>query len=249
MPYLQGEKLMNDHALFKRVAAISAFVSVPLALSSWILVALAVEFNFDLIAELADVITLGPQAAGFAHLAWMVADTFGHNLLLAPVALYLWLWLKPRRPNFATLFTLSGFAYILVGLISVSLLGGLVPPMMRAYAVASEPQQEVLFIVFQSVFNMLFYGTGPLAFLLAGIWWLGIGTVLRKEQPMLGIFTMMVGILALTVWLELAFRLEALAIFEVPQSFASYVWTIWLGIIIWRRREESDYALQPATAV
>lgn len=240
---------MNDQALFKRIAAISAFVSVPLALASWVLVALAIGNNSDAIAELTDVITLGPRAAGFAHLAWMVADTFGHNLLLAPVALYLWLWLKPRSPNFATLFTLSGFAYLLVGLIGVSLLGGLVPPMMRDYAVASESQREVLFIVFQSVFNMLFYGTGPLAFLLAGIWWLGIGTVLRKEQRMLGNFTMIVGILALTVWLELAFRLEALAIFEVPQSFSSYIWLIWLGIVIWRRDEQGDYVLEPATAV
>lgn len=229
---------MNNQDTFKRFAAITAIVSVPVALSSWVLVALAAGSDPDALSNLTDVITLGPRAAGYAHLAWMVADTFGHNLLLAPLVLYLWLWLNPRNSNYVTLFTISGFAYILVGLIAVSLLGGLVPPMMRAYAVASEPQQEVLVVVFESVFNMLFYGTGPLAFLLAGIWWLGIGTVLRKEQLILGIFSMIVGVLSLTVWLELAFRLEALAIFEVPQSFSSYIWLIWLGIVIWRRDEK-----------
>ncbi len=176
----------------------------------------------------------------------MVADTFGHNLLLAPVVLYLWLWLTPRSPHFVTLFTLSGFSYLLAGLIAVSLLGGLAPPMMRDYAAASEPQREWLVIVFRSVFNMLFYGMGPLAFLLAGIWWLGIGTVLRNEQGTLGILTMIVGILALIVWLELAFQLEALAILEMLQSFSSYVWLIWLGIVIWRRDEQTEPALEAA---
>lgn len=239
---------MNIQDTFKRIAVISAIVSVPLALSSWVLVALAAGSDPDALSSLTDVITLGPRAAGYIHLAWVVADTFGHSLLLAPVALYLWFWLKPRSSSLVTLFTLSGFAYILVGLIGVSLLGGLVPPMMRAYAVASEPQQEVLVIVFESVFNMLFYGTGPLAFLLAGIWWLGIGTVLRKEQPVLGIFTIILGVLALTVWLELAFRLETLAIFEVLQSFSSYIWLIWLGIVIWQRDEQHGHMMEVATA-
>lgn len=239
---------MNNQDNFKRIAAISAFISVPLALSSWLLVALAAGSDPDALSNLTDVITLGPRAAGYAHLAWMVADTFGHNLLLAPVVLYLWLWLKPHNSNFVTLFTISGFAYILVGLIAVSLLGGLVPPMMRDYATASEPQQEVLVGVFQSVFNMLFYGTGPLAFLLAGIWWLGIGTVLKKEQPFLGIFTMIVGVLSLTVWLEMNFRIEALTIFEVLQSFSSYIWLIWLGLVIWRRDEQPQHVMEAATA-
>ncbi|MCI0560611.1 MAG: hypothetical protein MN733_19155 [Nitrososphaera sp.] len=239
---------MNNQTTFKRIVAVSAFVSVPLALSSWVLVALAAGSDPDALANLTDVITLGPRAAGYAHLAWMVADTFGHNLLLAPIILYLWIWLKPHSSNFVTLFTLSGFAYILVGLIGVSLLGGLVPPMMRDYAVASESQREEFVIVFRSVFNMLFYGTGPLAFLLAGIWWLGIGNVLRKEHFFPGAFTMIVGALSLIVWLEMNFRIEALTIFEVLQSFSSYIWLIWLGIVIWRNNERHLHVMEVATA-
>ncbi len=239
---------MNDSNSFRRLAALSAIVSVPLSLASWLLVALAVEFDAEALAELSDIITLGPRAAGYAHLAWMVADTFGHNLLLGPVIVYLWVWLRPRSPSFVTLFSLSGCGYILVALIGVSLLGGLAPPMMREYAVASQPEQEALAITFRSVFNMLFYGTGPLALLLAGIWWLGIGAILKREQTMLGVFTMIVGALALTVWLRLTFQLEALAILEAPQSFASYIWLIWLGVVIWRRDEQSEIALEPAAA-
>lgn len=239
---------MENQSSFKRVAAISAFISVPLALSSWVLVALAAGSDPDALANLTNVITLGPRAAGYIHLAWTVADTFGHSLLITPVVLYLWFWLKPRSPNFVTLFILSGFAYILVGLIGVSLLGGLVPSMMRDYAIASNTQKDVLYTIFQSVFNMLFYGTGPLAFLLAGIWWLGIGTVLRKERLILGVFTMVVGVLALIVWLEMNFRIEALTIFEVLQSFSSYIWLIWLGIVIWRQDEQHQHVIEAAMA-
>lgn len=239
---------MENQSSFKRVAAISAFISVPLALSSWVLVALAAGSDPDALANLTNVITLGPRAAGYIHLAWTVADTFGHSLLITPVVLYLWFWLKPRSPNFVTLFILSGFAYILVGLIGVSLLGGLVPSMMRDYAIASNTQKDVLYTIFQSVFNMLFYGTGPLAFLLAGIWWLGIGTVLRKERLILGVFTMVVGVLALIVWLEMNFRIEALTIFEVLQSFSSYIWLIWLGIVIWRQDEQHQHVIETAMA-
>jgi hypothetical protein len=178
----------------------------------------------------------------------MLADTFGHSLLLTPVTLYLWYWLKPRNPNLVTLFTLSGLAFVLTGAIGVSLLGGLVPPMMRAYTVASAPQRELLLVVFESAFNMLFYGSGALSFLLAGLWWLGIGNVLRQERRILGIATMIVGVLALTIWLELAFQMEALAILEVPQSFSSYLWAIWVGIVIWRRDVQRDFELEPAIA-
>ena len=54
---------MENQSSFKRVAAISAFISVPLALSSWVLVALAAGSDPDALANLTNVITLGPRAA------------------------------------------------------------------------------------------------------------------------------------------------------------------------------------------
>lgn len=237
---------MNNQDTFRRIAAITAIVSVPIALSSWVLVALAVGSNSEAVSNLTDVVTLGPRAAGFLRLAWMFADTFGHSFLLAPSALYLWHWLKPQRPNLTTLFTIAGLAFILTGAISVSLLGGFVPPVMNAYAVASESQRELITVVFESIFNMLFYGMGAVSFLLGGLWWLGIGNILRREQRILGIATMILGVLTLSIWLELALRLEALAVLEVPQSFASYIWIVWLGIIIWRRDEQELPSMEPA---
>ncbi|MCI0608323.1 MAG: hypothetical protein L0Z71_04590 [Anaerolineae bacterium] len=103
---------MNDQTLFKRIAAISAIVSAPVALGSWVLAALAIGADVDSSFNLSQMLTLGSPAAGYLHLAWTIADSFGYLVLLAPAALYTasghkLRFFTPQKPQFVTVFSIS----------------------------------------------------------------------------------------------------------------------------------------------
>ncbi len=95
---------------------------------------------------------------------------------------------------------------------------------------------------------MLYNGGGPLVYLFAGIWWLGTGAVLGNERGILGIVTMVLGIFGLGVWVEQTFRIEPLVFIEDVIFYLTYVWAVWLGIVIWRLADKRELAMEPATA-
>jgi len=230
---------MNDETSFKRIAAIMTILAAPVGLGSFVLVGIAVNFNLDAVSNFMDVINLGASAAGPLHLAWIITDFFG-TLLLAPAAFYLWKWLKPRSPNLVTLSALFGFAYFLTAAIILSLIGAAVPTLMRAYETASGTERDMVFVLLTALFNMLYNGGGPLVYFLAGIWWLGTGAVLRQERPILGILTMIMGIIGLGVWVEQTFGIASLVFIEDLIFYLTYIWAVWLGITIWRHGELRD---------
>jgi hypothetical protein len=238
---------MNDQTIFKRIAAISAILSGPLAIGSLAMVTLAVDFDFGLMDDQARLITLGNRAANLMGRGEFLG-VFGYYLLFIPVTLYLRHWLMPRNPNLINLFTICGLGFIFIGVPGAILRANVLPEMMRAYTQASGAQQEMLAIIFKVTTDVIFAGLSVLEIIFIGVWWLGIGLILRNEQQLLGIFTIMLGIAALGNVVGKISHIEPLIMLEGIVFLFSPLWALWLGIVIWRRDEKHEQMMEVATA-
>jgi len=229
---------MNDQTLFKRIAAISAILSTPVALANTIVLLMAVDFNTEFMSNPANLITIGAPASEtfrWGEILGLGAPT----LLLVPAALYLWYWLKPRAPKLVTLYTFFGLASLLLSAIGSLMRATFYPPLMNAYSLASETQRDVLMVIFQGITDFNFEGLWALELIFGGIWWLGIGPLLRSERRILGIVTMILGIAYLVAGAGWLLRVGPLARLENVFFFVPF-WTIWLGIVIWRNPEKDE---------
>lgn len=222
---------MNSETTFKRIAGISAIVAAPVTVISLVLAFLAVEFNADFKPE--DVITLGDQGATNFRTAWMISDALGYALLLTPAVIYLWYWLRSNNRPWVTLITVFGLAYVFTEVIFLAIIGGAVPPMMLAYTDAAGSERDMLKLVFDTLIDMVFYGIGAFTYLYLGLWFAGIGSVLRKAHRALGIIMVILGILWLVqgIMLMLGIKDDTLGVVEL---LFWPVWTLWLGILILR---------------
>lgn len=233
---------MNNHSLFKRIAAISAILAAPATLAATVVLLTAVDFNTEFMSNPAGVITIGAPASVIFR--WgSILELGAPTLLLVPAALYLWYWLKPRAPELVTLYTVFGLSGLLLAAIGALLRATLYPPLMSAYPQASEAQQEILMVIFRGITDFNFEGLGALEYIFWGIWWLGIGLVLRSERRSLGIVTLILGIAFLGAGAGWLLRVGPLATLE-NVFFLVPFWVVWLGIVIYRR-DEYQPALNP----
>jgi hypothetical protein len=224
---------MNDNTSFRRIAAITAIISAPLALANLYLLIAAGNFNFELMSDPAGFIGVGVERAELVRWSWIL-DVFGRYFLVAPAALYLWYWLKPKNPNLVRMYTVFGLAHILIGVMAGTFLASVWPPMIRAYAQAAEAQREMLRVVFEATVNLNHAGWfNMLEVLPGGFWLLGIGLILRSERPVLGIATIVLGIASLVIGVETILQIELLTMPALfLYLFFGPVWALWLGIVI-----------------
>jgi hypothetical protein len=229
---------MNDHQSFQRFAAVTAIVSFPLALASDVLVGLPTNFSPDIATNPALMLSVGTDGANL--LRWsLILDALGYYLPLLPVALFLQRWLRPRNPDWVRFYTICGLAYILIGASGASTLAAMQPPLINAYGQASVEQRYVLETVFVTMWNMVFGGIWTLGGALVGIWFLGIGLLVRDERRIFSIVTMILGaspflgLLGGSLGIEAFFLLGA-AIFGLLVP----IWALWIGIDLLRKPVE-----------
>jgi hypothetical protein len=229
---------MNNDASFQRLAAITSILATLLALGSIGFQAVILGVTTDPFTNPTAILGIGANGANLFR--WgLILDIFGYYLLLAPLALLLWGRLKPKDMNLITLYTLCGLAYMLIGAIGATTLAAISPALIEGYGQASGQQRQVYEVVFSGFINAVYLGLwNQLESSLGGIWWLGIGFFLRREQPALGFFTSVLGIFALLDALGRILNIQIIYTVGLAGILLLIpIWSLWFGIDLLRSRK------------
>ena len=90
---------------------------------------------------------------------------------------------------------------------------------------------------FNTIWNMVYGGMwNILGGLLAGIWFLGVGLLLRSERRLFSFVTIILGISALLDSLGMILGIEVLALLGLSiYIILAPIWALWLGIDLLRK--------------
>jgi uncharacterized protein DUF4386 len=228
--------MMNNNRSFQSFAAITAIVSFFFAVASDVFQGIPVNFNSDFPINPNIFLTVGTNGASL--LRWgLLLDMLGYYLPLLPLALFLQHWLKTKNPIWACFYTTCGLGYILIGATGAVALAVGQPPLINAYAQASAEQRAVLETIFGAIWSIVYRGLwNILGELLIGIWFLGVGLVLRSERRALGIVGIVVGLAALLDSLGMILGIEGLAFLGLSvYIILAPIWALWIGIDLLRK--------------
>lgn len=220
-----------------RTAAIAALiVQVVLGMISNALFLAAFEFRMDWFMDPAQLIAAGPASP--ALLRWAaLTDLFSYYLPSAVVALVLWHVLRPRSPALADIATLGALGFVLAGSIGAVSLATAGPMLLQAYQApgADQPTIATAFAVLAEVVERGVWQLLDTA--LIGAWLVGVGLLVRVEQPGFGRLSLALGGFA---WLTTFYNVLGLDITRDAALAVVFVlwatWSIWLILLLWRRR-------------
>jgi hypothetical protein len=226
---------VNDFSRFQKLAAWSGiFLTVATVLN---VVTLFASVNNDTNALFSDptpLLLIGATGANWFH--WSMAFDLLAYLSFAPIVVLGYNWFREKGPNIVLLYSICGVLYSLIGSIGAILLGVVVPTLAREYPTATPSQQEAMHVIINVFYSMIVRGLwNPLEIFLLGIWFLGIGSFLRRERSALGVLTLIIGGFAMVdalgwiIQVELIFRV---GVFGISLLIA---WGAWLGINVLRQ--------------
>ncbi len=207
-------------------------LSGVVAFISYLLVAMSVNYNFEVFNDPTLLLTL-PEV-NVSMLRWsMITDVLGYYLLLVPALFFLQDWMQAKTAWSKPL-TFCGIAYVLIGSMGASVLTVVWPLLIAQYPTASLPQQATITLLFDTTSELVYGGLwNLLAMLVGGIWWTGVGLQLWHIHKALAITTLVVGGCALADTLGGMLQLAVLA--EVGLNIylvLAPLWAIWLGLAL-----------------
>lgn len=224
-----------------RAVAWLAIISLPLSYANEVVGLLAIDFNIKMLAEPAQAVTLGREAASLFQWNWPLA-MFGYYLLIAPLALLLYVRLRPGRELSILIFSAAGLFYLALGAAGTAVLWAVWPKLQAAYAATSGAEQIAVATTFGALANGVAVGLwGVAGRFAAAVWWLGIGPALRAERAGLGWFSLLLGALSLIAVLgNLASIGPLVGLGTQGVLLLSPLWALWLGVDLLREPRAAE---------
>jgi hypothetical protein len=219
-----------------RTGAIAALVvTVVLGMISNLLFLWAFEFRLDWFVDPAGLLAAGPATPGLFRWA-ALTDLFSYYLPTAVVALALWHVLRPRSPALADLATLGAFGYVVAGSIGAVTLAIGAPILLEAYAAPGADQASIA-TAFAVLIEVVGRGVWQiLDTALIGTWLIGVGLLIRADQPAFAWLSLALGGSA---WVATVFNVLELGIARdaaLALVFGLWAaWSIWLIVLLGRR--------------
>ncbi len=219
----------TDELGLRRPAIVGVLLAGVVAVPASI--AFIAAFGWDLEAAISGnpsgIIDGGPTAA--ALFRWgAIGDMFYSYLLLVPLALYLNVRLRPRKPWLADLGALGAFAYIFVGAAGAAILASSGPPLIEAYATAGPSERVAILSSFETLRNIVFLGLWQtLDVITLGVWILSVGWLIRPHRRALSALLVALGLGTMTVSVLTPLGLPGLIKVGVAWGLPGLGWAAW----------------------
>jgi len=214
----------------RRLAIGALVVSLSVGLASNVLFLAAFQFRSDWFLEPTGM--LGAGATSAELLRWAsVLDLIGYYLATGVLAYALWRILRQRDPVLADLSTLAALAYTIAGGTAAAVLAMVGPMLMEQHAAAGSADQAVIAGQFGILFEVVWRSVWQLFDgILIGAWWLGVGLLLRGDQPTLSRLSITLGALAAIGAIVNALGLDLVR--DIGLGLVFTLWTIWWVLLL-----------------
>ena len=204
-----------------------------IALGSMVVGLWATNFHFETFSNPIELLDLTGNTP--ILIRWfMLLDMFGYYLLLLPIVWYAHRKLETAT-SWASLFTFSGFAYVVIGAIGAAALAAAWPSLIMNYQSAAVENKEVYKAAFLLSNDLVVKGMwNTLEVWLAGVWWLGLALYTIKDRA-LKATTLLLAIGSMIDGAGEVFGAPIVA--EVGLNIylvLAIVWALWAGALMMR---------------
>jgi hypothetical protein len=224
----------------RRWVAAAIFVAVALLIGAAILMPAAFGFDTAAIAYPGSIVDKGEATAQL--LRWGALVDMLSYLPFAVVVVYFHYQLRTHNPELVALLTACGLAYVLIGSMAGALLASAGPPLIAGYASASAEGREAARVALEALAHISVVGWwGTLELIFLGVWFLGIGGLLRRTWRAFARLSIVVGVAVLVASARTGLTGRAVVEIEGPIDILVaaplglfVVWQVWLAGRLWR---------------